>query len=76
MCLFSAFSVNFGAKLGDILSETLTTCGGFAENCLTAEAYDFLRLSGIFFSRNCEWKISRVCALKISRVSEWLRTGT
>ena len=44
---FSLFFVNFGAKLGDILSETLTTCGGVAENCLTAEAYDFLGLSGI-----------------------------
>ena len=45
---FSAFFVNFGAKLGDSFSETLTTCGGFAENCLTTEAYDFLGLFGIF----------------------------
>ena len=68
--LFSAFFVNFGAKLGDILSETLTTCGGFAENCLTIEAYEFFGLSCIF-SRICEWEISRVCALKIRRLSEW-----
>ena len=55
--LFQRFSSTLVPSL-EIFSETITTCGGFAETCLTTEAYDFLGISDIFLAEIASGKLA------------------